>query len=637
MKNKTRLFADVAPAVPLGANSKQVYTYTLLAKNNDTLHPHALVTIPFGKRNIAGTVMAIHNKPAPYPTKAIFRVVPIELTGQQVIFARWIARTHQGGLGFTLRLFYPPARLPPTGHHRTRVSVITQDSIQTTTGAALVEPDIRKRSQAMAATIAAAVQKGQQILILVPEKWMIDRLAKLFPDWLVQCTTLVHAELKPRQLAAAWAAVRSGEARVVIGTQKALFLPYQRLGLIVIEEEQLPTHKLWDQYPRLHNIYAAEQLALIHQARMVYATSFPSLRLRHLVASGQLTPVAGTQHPLRTEVVTFTFAERQRRAPLPEAFVPTLQKWVKQNERILLFYNRRGSWQALICRGCQATVHCPQCGVSTVVHTTGTGKRKKWYIACHHCAWRSELPQRCPNCRRSGLVPVGIGTEKLATVLARLLGRAVIRLDADTRTRLPASQLSARLAAEKQGTVVIGTAAIFTALPGMTFDRIVWLFPERSLLYPDVRSEERAMIVLARLYQLYPPAIRGSIMLVTRQPHLIERTLALPLAAFTERQLKERKRFGYPPFSDMIRLTASAKSSQQALNKARILRHQIEERLEKTHHTNITIRGPFQSFIKRRRGQAEAHLILLGQLPTLVALYEGLPADYVDLAPERIL
>lgn len=663
-------WVDVAPAVPLSADSRQAYTYSLVDKDFASIPLYSLVEIPFGRQRVTGTILALKRETVSYPIKAIVRTFPVALTEKQVAFASWIAQTLQGGLGFTLRLFYPPLRSVSTSsaHQKTpnrssraeienlprkalSTSIVALQKALVKGNSGYIEYDIYKRIQALSAVMRDILYKDQQVLVLVPETWMIDRLIHTFPHWLAPYVVAVHTEQGPRALHRTWEVVRTRKACVVIGTQKALFLPYQQLRLIIVEEEQLTTHKLWDQYPRLHNTYAAEHLASIHEdARIVYTTSFPSLRLQYLTASGQLSRVGNAVLKPRITATTFSFADRQRHAVLPEKFINALQQWIQHKKHILLFYNRRGSWRALICRRCHAAVRCPQCGVSAVVHSVGTGKHTKRHLVCHHCAWRGEPPQRCSHCRHSDLTPIGIGTEKLTTALQRLLGKEIVKINADTLTHIQLSNCAARLASKKEGSVVVATSAIFAALPSTTFDRIAWLFPEHSLLYPDIRSEERAFILLARLQQFYPPSPYSAehqsrpeqskqhhITCVTRQSYLIERTLALSPAVFIEQQLKERKRLGYPPFRDMIRLTTTGKSRDEAHRKAYALRRQLEERLLAMKSTTVMLRGPFQSFIKRRKGKAEAHLLLLGALQELTSLYEGLRPDYVELAPERIL
>lgn len=641
MKPKRQQFVEVAPAVPITARNQQTYTYKQSTLRAPKLKPNAIVTIPFGKQRTRGTVITVQENAPPYPTKAIHELLPVSLTSHQEAFARWIAQTMQGGLGFTLRLFHPPLStgetlkkinqeittttyITPTKNKRQYKNVL---SAHTTHNSAYVEREYKKRIHELIQHAATVLQKKHQALILVPEKWMVDEIVESTPPELRKYLIAIRANKKKRELTTAWLTINNRAPCIVVGTQKALFMPYHNLDLVVIEEEQFPAHKLWDQYPRLHNLYAAEQLARLHDARIVYAASFPSLRLEHMVATGRVRQKGERQFP-QSEVLPFTLTDRQRRTAFPEKVVTTIRTWQNNKERILFFHNRRGSWQTLLCQNCHTPVRCPECEISVMVHITKSRKE----IKCHHCGWQAPLPQRCPQCTQKKLVLMGIGTEKTTNLLEKILGTRLVQIDADTVKKTKQQKSSPELRKKH----IVATAALFTTLPTEKFDHVVWLFPERSMLYPDIRSEERTQALGARLQTYHLAQSSQKITIVTRQTEIIERTLGATTEKAIQRQLAERKRLGYPPYSDMVRLTVEGRSFQDAHKKAHNLRKKIEERNSRT-HKSVTIRGPFTSFIKRHKGKAQVHLLLLGNLATIVPLYAGLQIDYVDLAPERIL
>ena len=156
------------------------------------------------------------------------------------------------------------------------------------------------------------------------------------------------------------------------------------------------------------------------------------------------------------------------------------------------------------------------------------------------------------------------------------------------------------------------------------------LFPERAMLYPDFRSEERTIYTLVRLKELLPA--NRSVAIVTRYNRLIMEKLLPGLQAYTA-ILRERKRLAYPPFQDLIRLTVSSKDEATARRVAGAVRRHIEPKL----NPGMKLRGPFQSFIKNRRGRVEAHLLLSGNAEKLPEVYAGIPVSSADLNPERIL
>lgn len=247
-----------------------------MPKDSARLRAGSIVRIPFGKRRVVGIILDLYSRVPTFPVK-LLTPTNVTLTPHQIKFARWIAETMHGGLGYTLRLFLPP--LVKTNF------------------------DFKKKQYA-------------QKLILVPERTFLRNRGT---------QTIFHATLPAREIARIWHSVARGHIRSVVGTQKALFLPFQNLQSIVVEEAQLPTHKLWDQYPRLDTRDGACELAAIHRAKLVFSASFPSAALH-----------------LKPEVHTFTGSDYKHKNSLPLSLIPRLREWAHAKQKILLLYNRTG-------------------------------------------------------------------------------------------------------------------------------------------------------------------------------------------------------------------------------------------------------------------------------------------------------
>lgn len=571
-------YADVAPAVPLSYKHRQIYTYRVPPTAHKAVRPLVAVTVPFGRRNVPGVIIRLHQESVSHPTQELSTVSDPSLTAGQVSLARWIARTMQGGLGYTLRLFLPPPirkrkeyrRLPSSAKEKNALSNQAAAVIQAlqSSPVAYIERDHTLRTRLLQEIVGSISAAGKQVLILVPEIWMASALARRLDD---PAVTLLHAGLPATQLYSIWQGVHRGRLKVVIGTQKALFLPFTNLGLIVVEEEQYSAHKLWDQYPRLHNTYAAQQLAAIHHAPLLYTTSYPSLRLQHATATQRVKSFGTRSMRIKPTIFTSTPEDRRLNRLFPQQFVTTLRHWRKSHQRVLIVYNQRN-----------AAKTSKQVSSGTVEQTL------------------KKLFPRQPN---------------------------VLRIDAGIAEKISATKLASAL---KVHTLILGTAALLTVLQESKLDRVVLLWPERSLSYPDFRTRERMKYLMARLQQLLPA--RRNLTIVTRQPHLVEEMMVQTAAD----ELKERQRLYYPPFTDMVRLTVNATSQAKAEAKAVRLRQQLEKRLALGKAPGSIIRGPFQSLAGLRRHQAAVHILLLGDLKALPDLYENLALDTTDLAPEHI-
>lgn len=197
---------------------------------------------------------------------------------------------------------------------------------------AIIEQDTGKRQKKIFAYLK---KQKQQALILVPEKHMLDA----YKD----AGIIFHAGLKQSEKKAIWAGVASGEIQTVIGTQKSLFLPYKSLKTIIIDEEQYESYKLWDQYPRLHTVRGAEQLAKIHNSHIVYASSYPSIALRHAIQTGTCTLLDNHPVTLSPKIVQFGFEDRKWKRAVPDEASHTIRTWARKGLHVLVLYNKKDS------------------------------------------------------------------------------------------------------------------------------------------------------------------------------------------------------------------------------------------------------------------------------------------------------
>lgn len=175
-------------------------------------------------------------------------------------------------------------------------------------------------------------QKGQT-LILVPEVAMLREYADK--------GMLYHAGLKQSEKKEIWNQVHDEKIEVIIGTQKALFLPFKNLAKIIIVEEQYETHKLWDQYPRLHTVRGAEMLAQIWNAQIVHESSYPSIRLRFLVENKTIKPLAKKPGEIKTNIIPFSFEDRKWKRALPNDAGTAIRAWARQGKKVLVLYNKK--------------------------------------------------------------------------------------------------------------------------------------------------------------------------------------------------------------------------------------------------------------------------------------------------------
>lgn len=626
-------FVDVAPAIPLKSTGRQTFTYEI----QDAAQVGTIVTIPFGPRRIPGVVMNIHTTKPPYPTKVAITAQAEALNASQIAFGQWLATVAHGGLGYTLRLFFPPKgpllKPEPSTVLKAKKSSVVQ---KTTTAlkekdAVYIEGGTAKRHQFIATLAQEYIRQGKQLLVIVPEISHLNMIAeacqRVVPREFI---AIVSAGQGVKQLRTTWHAIHSNQPRIVIGTQKAFFLPWQNLGAIVLEQEHYTAHKLWDQYPRLDSRYASRALAAIHTTHVLVTSSIASLATQHRLQSGELKEILNHPLDIKAQEINPTFADKKARYLLPQEAGLVIQRALQGKKRVFVLYNKRGAWALAACRKCHTAVRCQECGSAMTVHAKASaGHKKKTYtLQCRHCAIAIPMPKTCPNCGKGGLQFMKPGGETIETILKGLARKKNIsRLDADTLFGRDENDIKTDI---ERHQLLLGTSAALTHLEGESIDLVVWLHPEDSLLYPDVRSTEKTFYMLARLAALSP---KKPVILVSRQRQLLGDTVIKPQAQLYEKLLKERKRLFYPPWQDMVKLTLSGRNQPQALLKAEKIRSQLDAKKP----VGVKIKGPFASLSGQTKQQNKVHILLLGPLNALLPLYKDLLVDSADLNPERIL
>lgn len=530
-------YAEVAPALPLSPTGPQSYTYRLPAKTLAIPANHAIVTIPFGHRRTTGIITRLHNKRPPFPAKTVAVVSSVTLTSEQVLFARWLAKTMHGGLGYTLRLFKPPVLScrQPASYQASAVKspdpALLKDLSEGSV--AIIDHNLKRRA-ALTRALVAFYARQHQVLTIVPEKSLLPGPGLAY-----------QAGLRPSAVSAIWHGVRSGQVKAIRGTQKALFLPFQHLGLIIVEEEQNPAHKLWDQYPRLDNIDAVQALSRIHHCPVLYLSSFPSWRLSAPTVSSGIRISINRPMRLNTACLSFSFNDKMKKYALPHALLLKLRTWSSAKKHTLLLYNR-------------------------------------------------------------------LDDKKITAIM---------------RANLSADQLSY---------CQLSTSRIF-AHAQRSFDRLVWLFPEQSITFPDYRSVENAQIVVSRLQQL-SAGTTSPVYLVTRQPPLIERIFQDPIQARMN-DLRLRERLLLPPFAAQMRLKISAAKTSLIMRKSGQIHTAIQDRINQLSPSiasAILLRGPYALSFPPKDPKQQ-FIILRGPLDLLPDLYADLPIDSAELTPHRVI
>jgi len=348
--------------------------------------------------------------------------------------------------------------------------------------------------------------------------------------------------------------------RVVIGVRSALFLPFRELGLVIIDEEHETTFKQHDPAPRYHARDSAQVLALYHNAKVLLGTATPSFETLYNARNKKFGFVSissrfGNVNP--PEILLANISVATKRKQMVSHFTPQLVKGISEaiesNEQVILFQNRRGHSNYIICNECSHIPKCNRCDVSLTYHRI-SGK-----MECHYCGHKESVPGACPSCSSTHMTMKGFGTEKIEDELALVFeGIRIGRLDTDTsRSAKGYEKVLGNFEAGNLD-VLIGTQMLSK---GLDFDNVglVGVLDADSMLnFPDFRAFERSFQLISQVSgRAGRRKKQGRVIIQTMDPDhpVIRYILHKDYDGLYHDQMEERQLFGYPPFRRMIRIT----------------------------------------------------------------------------------
>ena len=419
--------------------------------------------------------------------------------------------------------------------------------------------------------IQQALDKHQQVLYLLPEialtVQMMDRLQRVFGNRL----GIYHSKYADAERVEIWQKQLSKNPYdVILGARSAVFLPFQRLGLIIVDEEHETSYKQQDPMPRYHARSAAIMLAKMRNEECGMRNDDYSVGCKVLL--GTATPCAETWHNAQTgkygyvllterykgielpEIQVIDIKDLQHRKMMHGPFSPTLllkvREALERGEQAILFQNRRGYAPMIECKQCGWVPHCQHCDVSLTFH------RNLNQLTCHYCGYTYQVPTECPACGSHELQTRGYGTEKIEDEVRAIFPEArIARMDLDTtRTRQAYERIINDFSAGRTN-LLIGTQMISK---GLDFDKVSVvgiLNADIMLNYPDFRAYEHAFMMMSQVSgRAGRKGRRGLVILQTKSPDnpVIHQVVSNDYAAFFRSLLAERREYRYPPFTRLV-------------------------------------------------------------------------------------
>ncbi len=406
--------------------------------------------------------------------------------------------------------------------------------------------------------IQQVIQAGKQVLYLLPEialtTQITERLRRVFGNRL----GIYHSKFPDAERVEIWRKqLTDQDYDVILGVRSSVFLPFRRLGLVIVDEEHENTYKQQEPAPRYHARNAAIMLASMFGAKTLLGTATPSIETYYNAVNGKYGWVQLTERHQQIQlphIEVVDIKELSRKKRMTAQFSPLLLQKIRealdQKEQVILFQNRRGFAPMIECRTCGWVPKCKNCDVSLTYHK-GLNQ-----LTCHYCGYTYQVPKSCPACGGVELMNRGFGTEKIEDDIKLIFPEArVARMDLDTtRTRTAYERIIADFE-EGKTDILIGTQMVSK---GLDFDRVsvVGILNADSMLnYPDFRSYERAFQLMAQVAgRAGRKNKQGLVVLQTKSPDLplIHQVVANDYNGLYQTQIDERRLFKYPPFYRLI-------------------------------------------------------------------------------------
>lgn len=404
------------------------------------------------------------------------------------------------------------------------------------------------------------LKKGEQALCLVPEIALTTQLTRRLQKVFGSKVVIYHSKFSDNERVDIWKRILHDPSPcVVIGARSSLFLPFSRLGIVIVDEEHESSYKQFDPAPRYNARDCATVLASMHGAKTLLGSATPAVETYYKAKTGRYGLVTlseryeGVKLP---EIMVVDMNEERKRnrlsGPISFPLARLSREALEKKEQLIFFHNRRGFAPVVLCRQCGFVPKCQNCDVSLTYH------RRAGEMVCHYCGATYRLPTICPACKEPAIEVYGYGTERIEDIVEATFKEArTLRMDLDTTRNKDSYENIITDFSKGKADILVGTQMV---TKGLDFDNVslVGVLNADTLInFPDFRSAERAFNMLEQVAgRAGRRKQRGIVVVQTTQPShpVINYLQAHNYLGFYNHELEERRRFNYPPFTRVINI-----------------------------------------------------------------------------------
>lgn len=402
------------------------------------------------------------------------------------------------------------------------------------------------------------LQQGNQVLYLVPEialtTQLTNRLQRVFGDKVV----IYHSKFSDNERVDIWKRLLlSHEPCVVIGARSSIFLPFDKLGLVIIDEEHEASYKQYDPAPRYNARDTATILASLHGAKTLLGSATPSIETYHKASTGKYGLITlteryeGVQLPIIKVIDTLVARKKYAMTgSLANETIEIIRNSLESNQQSILFHNRRGFAPMARCKQCAWVPRCNNCDVSLTYH------KRINRMVCHYCGSITPLPNICPACKEPAIEIHGFGTERIEDeIQAKFPTNKILRMDLDTTRNKDGYANIIDEFSNRKADILVGTQMVTKGLDFAGVSSVGVLNADTLINYPDFRSAERAFNMLEQVAgRAGRRDSQGVVAVQTSQPNhpVITHLLNHDYIGFYNHEITERQQYNYPPFTRLI-------------------------------------------------------------------------------------
>jgi primosomal protein N' (replication factor Y) (superfamily II helicase) len=639
----TEKFIEVV--LPLPIDKPFHYRIPKYLENRD--FTRVRVTVPFGRKNLTGYSIKAVETPGFPQIKDIHSIVDENriVTDELLELAGWMSRNYVCSLGEALNAIFPVSLLPPKRFeaqpraaegvpgavisssawpalkvHQAAALDRISEALETNAGESFLLHGVTSsgKTEVYLSAIKKALEKGRSAIFLLPEISLTPQFIDIIQSRFPGVVGIWHSKLTKTQRYDIWRKALDGRVKIMLGARSAIFAPFKRLGIIVVDEEHEPSYKQ-ETRPAYQTRDLALKRAKLSKAVLILGSATPSLESFTMSKAGEIKllelPERIDGRPLPRVKLVDLKLKWARSKILSAELISAITKILAKREQAIIFLNRRGFSPGIMCAQCSEVWQCPSCSVSLVYHKHDTR------LACHYCNHTQAWPAKCPSCGSDNVSIFGVGTQKVEEEIKRLFPQGrIFRLDRDTASKKGVYEKTYQDFKAEEFDILLGTQMI---AKGFDFPRVTLvgvIDADTALYQPDFRSPERTFQLLTQVSgRCGRSELGGEVIIQTKRAehYTLQAAKSHDYKVFYDQEIALRRQMGYPPFKRLANIKLRSKNEE----KLKLAAEEISAKLIKYRQDQkkeFEILGPTPSARTKIQGMFRWQILLKGEIDALL-------------------